>query len=74
MVNCSAIDCTNRSEWFSNGEVGFHKIPHKKDKELKLKWLHNIRREGKLPKDASFCICSAHFEESCFERDLKVKL
>ena len=73
MVNCAAIDCTNRSEWFPNGEVSFHRIPSKKYKEQRKQWIHNIRRkEGTLPNDSGFYICSVHFEDSCFHRDLQV--
>ena len=73
MVNCAAIDCTNRSEWVPNGEVRFHRIPSKKYKEQRKQWIHNIRRkEGTLPNDSGFYICSVHFDVSCFHRDLKV--
>ena len=72
MVNCSAYGCTNRST--VHPELSFHKLPSMKNKILRQRWLHNIRREGELPKDASFRICSSHFEDACFERDLQVIL
>ena len=72
MVNCSAIGCNNRSEWFTDGSVSFHRIPSKKNNALRQQWLHNIRREGELPKDSGFYICSTHFEDDCFERDMQV--
>jgi len=70
MVNCSANNCTNRSGQYPNKEVTFHKLP--KDKVMREKWLNSVRRAGKLPKDVSFYVCSVHFEEDCYERDLQV--
>ena len=70
MPSCSASGCTNRSE---SKKISFYQIPgEKRDKVLRKRWLHNIKREGPLPADKSFYICAEHFEESCFERDLKV--
>ena len=66
--SCAAYGCTNK--WKADYEIRFYKIP--KDNDLRQKWLNNIRREGKLPKDENFYICSIHFEESCFQWDLKV--
>ena len=71
MVNCAAIGCTNRSN--DKPELSFHKILSKRDEDRRKKWLQNIRREGVLPKDESFRICSEHFEDKCFKRDLQVK-
>ena len=52
----------------------FHQIPGEgRNKELRKRWLNNIRRAGDLPKDRSFYICSEHFEADCYERDFKVK-
>ena len=66
--SCAAHGCTNK--WKADSEIRFYKIP--KDNDLGQKWLNNIRREEKLPKDENFYICLIHFEESCFQRDLKV--
>ena len=69
MVNCSAFHCTNRSS--NHPELSFHIDPReKRSKSIRKQWLHNIRRDGDLPKDNSFFICSAHFEEQCFKHDL----
>ena len=71
MVSCSAIGCTNRST--DNINIRFYQVPsEKKNKSLRKQWLVNIRRYGQLPKDNSFYICSDHFEENCFKRDLHV--
>ena len=72
MVNCSAIGCTNRSDTPSQEGLSFHKIPSSKKPLLRQKWLHNIRRKPPLPKDSSFYICSVHFDETCFKRNLQV--
>ena len=68
--SCAGFGCTYR--WKAGSDVTFHRIP--KESQLRQKWLQNIKREGKLPKDENFFICSSHFEESCFQRDLKVNL
>ena len=71
MPGCSAYGCSNRSQ--DKPELSFHKVPSEKtNKSLRKQWLHNIRRDGQLPKDSGFYICSVHFEESCFQRNLKV--
>ena len=72
MPSCSAFGCTNRSS--NNKALLFHQIPGEgRDRELRRRWLNNIRRAGELPKDKSFYICSEHFEDDCYERDLKVR-
>ena len=54
MVSCSAIGCTNRS---SNKEIRFYQVPTPETNPvLRQKWLHNIRRDGELPKHKSFYI------------------
>ena len=68
--SCAAVGYTNR--WKSESPVYFYRIP--KDSNLKTKWLNNIKREVKLPKDENFFICSTHFEEKYFKRDLEVSL
>jgi len=71
VLYCSAFGCTNK--WEPNSAISFHRLPKKsRNEELRKKWLQNIKREGILPKDENFFICSVHFEEDCFKRDLKV--
>ena len=48
--SCAAVGCTNR--WKSDSPVYVYRIP--KDSNLKKKWLNNIKREVKLPKDEIF--------------------
>ena len=70
MPSCSAFGCNNCSE---NKKISFYQSPReKRDKILRERWLHNIKREGPLLAGKSSYICAEHFEESCFERDLKV--
>ena len=53
MVNCSAFGCTNRSS--NHPELSFHIVPsEKRSKSICKQWLHNICRDGDLPKDNSF--------------------
>jgi len=66
--SCSAFGCRNK--WEEGSEIKFYKLP--KNVELRELWLANIKRDGKLPRDENFFICSNHFEEDCFQRDLKV--
>ena len=66
--SCAAFGCTNK--WKPDSQLFFYPIP--KDADLRKKWLCNIKREGKLPKYENFFICSSHFEEKCFVRDLEV--
>ena len=34
----------------------------------------NIKRTGNLPSDEGFIICDSNFDETCFERDLKITM
>ena len=50
-------------------------MPSYKQKEIRQEWLRHIKgrqNERYLPKDSTLYICSEHFEEGCFERDLQV--
>ena len=52
MIIHSVIGCTNRS---SNKENRFYQVPTPETNPvLRQKWLHNIRRDGELPKHKSF--------------------
>ena len=70
MSSCGAPGCINRSE--NNPSLSFHRLPSDKQRsKLRLDWLRNIKREI-VPK--CMYICSEHFEESCFKRDLRAEL
>ncbi len=59
---CVAIGCTSQSKPGSG--VSFYRFPHKKP-DLLEKWISAIRRKNWLPTQHS-CICSEHFQASCF--------
>ena len=68
MTNCGAPGCTNRSA--NNKNLSFHRLSSRKG-DIKKKWLHKLGRKN-VPETLS--LCSEHFEQSCFERDLQAEL
>ena len=71
MLSCAAFGCTNRSS--QKKVLRFHQIPGEgRNKQLRQRWLANIRGAGELPKDKSFYIYSKHIEDDFYERDIKV--
>ena len=73
MPSYAAIGCVNSSG--KNPSLSFHQIPSNKRKEIRQEWLRCIKRgqnEKYLPEDSTLYICSEHFENDCFERDLQV--
>ena len=74
MVYCSAIDCsygtgTKRKKNAKIDKVKFHPFPE--DNTLRKSWLHNMKRhDSDLPKNP--VLCSLHFKEEMFVRDLQV--
>ena len=62
---CAAVNCSNKS----NKSKGITLFSLPKNEDMRKKWLVNLKRDN-LPKDVR--ICSVHFEESCFKRDLEV--
>ena len=86
MTNCGAPGCKNRSTESTtegsdkakrkqgeiNKRMSFHRLPTREDRKLiRAEWLKNIKRQI-VPK--TLYICSEHFEESCFKRDLRAEL
>ena len=68
MPSCGAPGCVNRSN--EHTDKSFHRLPNATSrKELREVWLLKIKRQI-IPKE--LFICSDHFEQGCFERDLKV--
>ena len=73
MPSCYEYGCSNRSN--TSNEITFHRLPSEnKRPSIRKKWLANIKRGSALPKEEHFVICSQHFEEDCFKRDLKVSI
>ena len=73
VVSCEAVNCSNSRK--NSPELSFHRLQMLNDgnREIRERWLANVKRHGTLPKENYFFLCSNHFEKSCFERDLKVK-
>jgi hypothetical protein len=73
VCNCAVADCTNWGQNVGLGDVviSYHRFP--KDDTLRSVWITRCCRKDRLnPKTAT--ICSVHFAESCFERDLRHEL
>ena len=50
--------------------LSFNKIPSIKNEIFQQNFLQNIHHDGTLPKDV--ILCSNHFEDYCFKRDLQL--
>ena len=62
----AAVNCSNKSNKAKN--IVLYRLP--KDKSIQKQWLFaNLKREN-IPTEVR--VCSMHFEESCFKRDLEV--
>ena len=74
VVACVAVNCSNNRT--NSPELSFHRLPklNESNKQIRDRWILNVKRDGALPKDNHFFLCSEHFEKSCFERDLRVSL
>ena len=68
MVHCAAVDCVNNTRG-GNKNISFYRVP--RDNSLKKIWIQKIKREN-LPNQENIRLCHLHFEDSCFERDLKI--
>ena len=73
VVACVAVNCSNNRT--NSPELSFHRLPklNESNKQIRDRWILNVKRDGALPKDNHFFLCSEHFEKSCFERDLRVR-
>ena len=75
VVSCVAVNCSNSRK--NSPELSFHRLQMLNDgnREIRERWLANVKRHGTLPKENYFFLFSFfnHFEKSCFERELKVK-
>ena len=71
MVYCCAVNCSNNSKGKGKEKnISFFRLP--RDESLKKVWLAKIKRSN-LPDENNVRLCSNHFEENCYERDLKVR-
>ena len=74
MVTCIAINCTNATRNGHKGadkQIKFHIIP--KDIHLRKKWITSIKRKNPPLTDKS-AVCSAHFLDSDYLRDMRAEL
>ena len=60
--SCAAFGCANRIKKGSG--ISFHRFP-KRGSEIEKQWITAVRRKNWSPSKTS-CLCSEHFERSCF--------
>lgn len=71
MPHCAAFMCSNDAKK-KDLEISFHRLPGENRPDVRKKWIHAIGRpENNLPK--VWFLCSAHFEQSCFDESLDMK-
>ena len=65
MLSCFAVNCTTRNS---------HRLPPETEKLRRKQWLNNIRRDIRGVNLDQVRLCSKHFTEDLFQRDLKAEL
>ena len=70
MVYCAAVGCSNDSR--KSEGVGFYKLTAR-NPELQRIWLQKLKREY-LKVSKHTVVCSVHFADDAFERDLQAEL
>ena len=71
MVHCAAGDYPNSSSKQNDDRLSFFKLP--RDPNRKKTWISKLKRKH-LPKEENVIVFHHHFEESCFQRDLRVRI
>lgn len=71
MPCCAVAGCTNNSDNAKKLKLSFHVFP--KDKNLHKQWQHFCKRKDEFNTKTAR-ICSEHFLENNYERDLKSEL
>lgn len=71
MVCCAIASCTNHGRQGSKLGINFHTFP--KNNETKQKWINACKRADSFSVDNAR-VCSIHFADSDYERDLKSEL
>ena len=69
LAQYAAINRTKGSSKKSINTFSFFKLP--KDPNRRNVWIAKLKR-AHLPKDENLNVCHEHFEEKCFQRDLRV--
>lgn len=68
MPYCYVLGCKNSASDSKSNGLSFFTFPFNKP-DLMKQWLHRIKIRSHRPR-ATSKICSAHFVENCFKRDL----
>ena len=69
LVHCAVLNCTKSSSKKIDNTFSFFKLL--KDPRRRKKLIAKLKRANLL-KDKNLHVCRKHFEENCFQRDLKV--
>ena len=69
MIHCAALNCTKSSSKKSDNSLSCFKFL--KDPRRRKNLIAKLKRADLL-KDKNLHVCRKHFEENCFQRDLKV--
>lgn len=71
MVCCAIGGCTNHGRHQKELGILFHRFP--KNAEIRLRWINACKRSDQFNSDIAR-VCSAHFDESDYIRDLQNEL
>jgi hypothetical protein len=71
MVLCAAVGCKNDSRDTAGTGVFYYKIQQYPVQQRA--WLHALKRKDYIV-TANSSVCTAHFETSCFVKDLRIDL
>ena len=66
MPSCFAVNCTSRNS--------SHRLPPETEKIRREQWLNNIRCETVGLNLDNVRLCSKHFTEDLYQRDMKAEL
>ena len=69
MIHCAPLNCTKSSSKKSDNSLSCFKFL--KDPRRRKNLIAKLKRANLL-KDKNLHVCRKHFEENCFQRDLKV--
>ena len=72
MSNCSVASCRNyrRSTALNKKDISYHRFP--KNEDIRQKWLKAV--QPSKPITENHYVCSVHFLEDDFERNLQAEL
>lgn len=72
-TRCAVAMCNNnrKATKKANLQIKYHSFP--KEKSIRNIWIQRCRRDGKWNASTSY-VCSAHFQSTDYQRDLKAEL